>query len=339
MTYASVTKWSITSSKLKTYDHDPLLYKLIYEDLIEIEDQEDKRCFVIGSAFHYLMEEWLDAFLEKYYIDEWLVKEKLLNKILEHHTDWSDDQIKEAKKWLLPEVRAEYMKITSNDWKIELTPAEGRDQIGMYKSAMTQPLWDLSWHYIKEHRFEASYKDLKLSAQPDRLCFEDKDGKRYTLEEVDWLLLWKDREVQKQVISSMWLTCHIRDFKSCGDLSKFKNDMRWKPDSFTHGYLTSMSFYYTIIYILYGIEADVYIDIIETKAPYISDVLSIPRSILRQKINTIKSILDKMCKSYATDEWTCRSREERIEDSVAKFYLEHHPEYKQLSPSYIEFDM
>jgi hypothetical protein len=338
MSYASKTQWSITASKIKCFEKDQLLYKLIYEDLIEIEDKQDKRCFVIWEAFHYLMEYWTDQFFTKYYIDEWLVKEKLLNKILEHHTDWSDDQVKESKKWLLPEVRAEYMKITNNEWKIELTPAEGRDLIWMYQSALSQPFRDMWWLYIKEHRFQAKYNWLNLSAQLDRWCVEDWNYERYNFEQVQDLLWGKDKSEQKQIISELWLTSHIRDFKTVWDISRLKSDMKWKPDSFAHGYITSMAFYYTIIYILFGLETTVYLDLIESSAPYPTDVLSIPSSTLTQKIPKIKGILDSIIKCKESWEYSTRSREERIEDREAIPYIQYHPEYKQTSPSFIEFD-
>jgi hypothetical protein len=60
MSYAKSTKDYITASKLKTYDHDPLLYKVIYEDLIECAELEEKKCFLTGTAFHCIMEEGID---------------------------------------------------------------------------------------------------------------------------------------------------------------------------------------------------------------------------------------------------------------------------------------
>ena len=336
--YAHKTFWSITASKAKQFRKDPLLYKIKYLDLICEEDQE-KKCFLVGTAFHYIMEFWKEAFLEKYYIDEWLVKKKLAEYVIDFHWDDRDtEKIKSFKKLLLPEVRAEYMKITNNEWKIELTPAEWRDIIGMYGSALEQPLRDMWSQYINEHRFEAMYWPLKLSAQLDRRSVSDSNGMILDLSSINELLYWKARDEQKKIINDLGLVSSIRDFKTCWDIAKLHKELkRWDESK---DYIFSMSFYYCIVYVLYGLESTVYLDVVESKAPYVTDTISVADYILKDSLETkIKHTLDSIIKAEKTGEYACRSRDERITDSSAKLYLKHHPDYKQTVPTVLEIDL
>ena len=337
MNYAQKTKWCITWSKLKVFNRDQLLYKLIYEDMVEIEEEE-KRYFVTWSAFHHIMEYWPQDFLEHYYIDEWLVKKKQLEYILDYHWENRDaDKIKEAKKRLLPDVRAEYMKLVWADAKIELTPAEGRDCLGMYEEALKQPMRDLGWDYIKEHRFEAMYRWLKLTAQLDRLLVTDKNWKRYTIEEIDDLLLGKHKEEQKKVIWELWLESTIRDFKTSWDIGRLHKEMMYWDES--KDYILSMSFYYTIIYVLYGLESSVYLDVIEKSAPYVTDTIKLLPWILQNCLKEkIKPLLDSVIKSQETWIYDHKAREQRVMNSKAKKYIQYHPEYLQSSPTVLELD-
>lgn len=337
MTYAQKTKDWITASKVKTFNKDPFLYELKYEKMIEL-DEADPRYFVTWDAFHYIMEHGKDAFLEKYYIDDWLVKAKQLDLILEHNKDRTEDQIKEAKKRLLPEVRAEYLKIVWADSKIELTPAEWRDLIGMYASALQQPMWDLWGEYIKEERFFAQYWDLKLSAKPDRIAVEDATGKRYSLESINEMLLGKQKNEQAIIISDLWLKSYIRDFKTSWDITWLKKELKYWDEN--KDYVLSMSFYYAIIYVLYGLESDVYLDVIETSDPYVTDTIWLSWFILKDCLQTkVKPILDRIIKCKKDWRFPPWTRDERLENKEMKKYIQYHPDYYQSTPSFLELDM
>lgn len=336
-TYAEKNQWYITASKLKVFAKDPFLYDLMYNKLVN-EEQEDKRCFVTWTAFHHIMEFWTEEFLKKYYIDEWLVKTKLQEKVLEFHWDRTEEQKKAFKKCLLPEVRAEYLKITGNDWKIQLTPAEWRDILWMYQQALEQPIRDLWSDYIREHRLIAKYKNLKLSAQLDRRWVVDSGGKRYSLEEINWLLLWKTRDEQRSVIHKLWLKSYIRDFKTSWDISRMKRELRYWDT--TKDYILSMSFYYCIVYVIYGLESKVYLDVIEKSAPYVSDTLQLADYILQDSLQTkIKPLLETIIECEQRGIYPARTREDRLEDSKSKLYIKYHPEFKQTVPSILELDM
>jgi len=384
MNYAEKTKWCITWSKLKVFNHDPLLYKLMYVDMVEIEEKQEKRYFVTWTAFHHIMEYWTESFLESYYIDEWLVKSKIIEELksllTRKYSDSEIDKFSEILKWIvvytdvvkqriqekadslktekskqkyvdllenlnelemvnwleLPELRNVYYKNTT-DTKIELTPAEWRDCLGMYEEALKQPMRDLGGEYIKEYRFECMYKNLKLTAQLDRIWIEDKNGKRYKIDEIDSLLLRKHKEEQKKVITELWLTSIIRDFKTSWDLGRLHKELIYWDES--KDYILSMSFYYTIIYVLYGLESTVYLDVIEKSSPYVTDTITLLPWILENSLREkIKPLLERIIKCEESGEYEHRSRDQRVMDNKAKHYIKYHPEYLQKSPTIIELD-
>lgn len=166
--YVIRTRNIITSSKLKCFLNNPVEYKLKYVDEVEIE-WEDKRYFVVWWAFDYLIAEWEEKFLEKYYIDDWLVKDELLQKAKEK---W---EIEESvlKKWKLPELRA-YIYDWRNESKIRLTPAEWRDIMWMYREVMRQPIADMWSEYETHHQIQAKYKSLTIWWELDRFSLEKK---------------------------------------------------------------------------------------------------------------------------------------------------------------------
>lgn len=160
--YVVATRGIMTSSKLKDFIKSPELYKVKYEDELELEE-EDKRHFVVGSAFDYLVCYWSEAFLEKYYIDEWYVVDQLREELIKL---WKIDP-KEIGKMKLPELRALYYWDEDNQ-KIRLTPAEWKQIMGMYREAMRQPACDMWGEYLIQHTISAEYNGIKVWWSLDR---------------------------------------------------------------------------------------------------------------------------------------------------------------------------
>ncbi len=177
--YVQENDWYITASKLKCFLKNPAEYYLKFVKKIEIETEE-ARHFVLWTAFDDLVSYWEDFFLEKYYIDDWSVKEDLLKQAI---LKWEIDE-KVLKTWKLPELRA-YL-FASKDWaeKIRLTPAEWRDIMGMYREAKRQPLADMAWNYKNQHVIKAKYKNLMLKWKLDRFDLERKLIR-------DWKTSWR----------------------------------------------------------------------------------------------------------------------------------------------------
>lgn len=251
MSYIQQNSWFLTASKLKCFIRNPEEYKLKYIDEIEL-DGDDKRCFVLGNAFDTLMSYGKERFDEKFYIDNGLVVDELKEKLVQR---WEDP--KEVKAMKLPELRALYY---DDESKVRLTPAEGRDVVGMYREAMRQPILDLGWDYTKQHLIESTYDWLPIRGTLDRFDLE------------------------------RWI---IRDWKTTGRIDNFAYDMEN-----TFDYILSMAFYYVLAYAKYGKECDVYLDVLSKQSPYTSVVYKLDKNRLLEKVeNTIIPALDfyKVC--------------------------------------------
>lgn len=167
--YVQENDWYITASKLKCFLKNPQEYYLKYVKKIEIE-QEEARHFVVGTAFDDLVSYWEDFFFEKYYIDDWSVKDDLLKKAIEK---WEIAE-KILKTWKLPELRTYLYSTWKWNERIRITPAEWRDIMWMYREAVRQPLADMWWNYDKQHVIKAKYKTLVLKWKLDRFNLEKK---------------------------------------------------------------------------------------------------------------------------------------------------------------------
>lgn len=260
--YVERTRWIITASKLKCFLNNPVEFKLKYVDEVEIE-WEDKRCFVVGWAFDYLIAEWEEKFLEKYFIDEWLVKDELLQKAIEKNNKLEDtEKIDEKllKKRLLPQLRA-YVYEWRDEAKIRLTPAEWRDIMGMYREVMRQPIADMWSKYETHHQIQAKYKSLTIWGELDRFSLEKK---------------------------------LIRDWKTTGRIDFFEYDMEN-----TFDYVMSMAFYYTLVKINYDIDCEVILDVIHKNAPYQFIAYKLDKQTLYHKMmEKVKPWLDLLEKAY-----------------------------------------
>lgn len=358
--YIVDTRWVITASKAKSFYKCPMLYKLVYLDEVdatEFGEEETAQHFLVGTAFHYIMEKGKDAFLEKYRIAEWYIKDELSDLIYKRYVDeligsgisedeiakQSDDKRKQLKKMLLPQLRIEWYG-NSIEWKIPLTEKEGKSILRCYENIMKQPIWDMGSEYIREERFSAKYKTLSkpISLKPDRIKFFDKNGKHYTKDEMDKLLLGKPSDEKLKIVADLGLKWVLRDFKTTRSISKLKDDILMSYNSTAtewYGYVFSMAFYYTVIYALYCVECEVYLDLAELTRPYPTQVLSIPASKLKSKLKeVIIPTLEAMIEAETTGEYKYPSPDDILSDSELRKYFRYFPNSRQSEPEYLDFD-
>lgn len=260
MSYIQSNRWFVTASKLKTFLRNPEEYKLQYIDEIELENEEEKRHFVIWTAFDDLVSYGKDFFLDKYAITEKYLKGELVEKAV---AKWEIDK-KIISKWNMSQLR-QYLFPNRDESKIILTPAEGRDIMGMYEEVCRQPIADIGAEtYQKQFKVECEYKWLKL---------------RWTLDRVDL---------------ERWL---IRDRKTSWRIDHFEYDMEN-----TFDYVMSMAFYYILVKVKHEKECDVILDVIGKKAPYIFIGYKIEKKRLLEKaISKIIPWLEALIQAYETD--------------------------------------
>ena len=277
--YIEETRSLVTASKLKNYETNPYLYKLKYVDEIVLEEEEE-RYFIVWDAFHYLMEHWEEKFLEKYTIADWYLKANLMDMILERSGLDDEDKkeyLKGLKKLKLDGLREERYgteKYHLMSYNIQLTRAEWEMVLWMYKSCKSQELFDIWCNgYICEERMTAMYKNIMISMKPDRRMVHDEKWKMYSLVELEKLLSGKTKDEQEKIINEKKLTSIIRDFKTTADIVKIRNNLTEGFDDY--GYMTSMSFYYTVIFVLYWLESTVYLDFVDRKPPHITEVIAL----------------------------------------------------------------
>jgi len=131
MSYIKQNAGCLTNSKLKAWRKCPRLYKLQYID--EIEQEGDSKVLVLGTAFHYLMEVWLNKFFDVYEI-------------------------------LLPRERkspiSEKIQLNDSDWSKVLLA---------YEEACRQPLMNTKSRCPKEKEIIVDYKWIKLKSKMDRI--------------------------------------------------------------------------------------------------------------------------------------------------------------------------
>ncbi len=159
--YLDKNRGFVTASKLKyflTYGPEAYYYKFVKEIII---DEEEKDYYLVGTAFDDLLSYGEDAWWNKYYIDEWLLKEDLIAKC---KGNWLDT------KGSVTELRSRIY------WdKIRLTQLQWEQVLWMYREAKRQPLVDL-WNplYMHQKDIECEFEWMKLKGTLDRLSLEDK---------------------------------------------------------------------------------------------------------------------------------------------------------------------
>lgn len=159
--YLDKNRWFITASKLKyflTFWPEAYYYKFVKEIILE---EEEKDYYTVGTAFDDLLSYGEDFFTDKYYIDEWLLKDDLIKKC-EEKGFRIDGKVEDLKKRLYRD-------------KIKLTPLQWESVLWMYKEAKRQPLVDL-WNplYMAQKDIECEFEGLKLKGTLDRLNLEEK---------------------------------------------------------------------------------------------------------------------------------------------------------------------
>lgn len=178
-------------------------------------------------------------------------------------SEWDEDVKKLLMKSNLETLREQYYK----PWeKVRLTNAEGRNIIAMRYETQRQPIFEMwSDDYEDQVYFEAKYMDLKISWTLDRYSKK----------------LWK-----------------IRDWKTSWQFDKFQDAMEYEYD-----YITSMAFYYALVYVQDWVECDVYLDVQESTDPYRSEVYKLWSSRLNDVMkNKVKPGLIALNNAHATNE-------------------------------------
>lgn len=162
LTYIEKNRWYITPSKLKYFiQFWPEAYKKKYIDEISTGD-EDKRYFLIWTAFDDLCSYGSKKFFEKYCIKEKLLKSDLIEKL-------TNEWIEFDKKALVWDLEKLYY------WnKIMLSASEWETILWMYKEAGRQPLVDMWWWYESQKEITCEYKSLKLKWTLDRFSADKK---------------------------------------------------------------------------------------------------------------------------------------------------------------------
>lgn len=159
--YLEKNRWFITASKLKyfiSFWPEAYYYKFVKEIIL---DEQEKEYYMIWTAFDDLVSYWEDFFMDKYYIDEWYLKEDLIRMCEEKEfiTTWKVEDLRKRLFWD----------------KIRLTKLQWEQILGMYQEAKRQPLVDL-WNpnYKKQFDIECEFEWLKLKWTLDRISLEDK---------------------------------------------------------------------------------------------------------------------------------------------------------------------
>lgn len=167
-TYIEENRWFITASKLKCFLKNPQEYYLQYVKEIELEDEEEKRHFVVWTAFDDLVSYWEKFFLAKYNIEEKFLKDELKAQAI---AKWEISASIISKR-KVPELRAYLFPWTQD--KIRITPKEWEDIMGMYREVKRQPIADF-WNdnYEKQKVVICNYKSLKLKWKLDRFNLEE----------------------------------------------------------------------------------------------------------------------------------------------------------------------
>ena len=159
--YLEKNRWFITASKLKyflTFGPEAYYWKFVKEFPLE---EPEKDYYLVGTAFDDLVSYGEEYFFDKYYIDEWLLKDDLIQRCKELglNTSWKVEDLRERLYWA----------------KIKLTQLQGDNVFWMYNEIKRQPLvefWDPS--YQSQVDIECEFEWLKLKGTLDRLSLEKK---------------------------------------------------------------------------------------------------------------------------------------------------------------------
>lgn len=169
--YLDKNRWFITASKLKyflTFWPEAYYYKFVKELILE---ENEKDYYLVWTAFDDLVSYGEEYFFDKYYLDEWLLKDELIKRCEELglNTNWKVEDLRARLYW-------DRIKLTQLQW----------DQVfWMYNEIKRQPLvewWDPS--YKAQVDIECEFEWLKLKWTLDRLSLEKKIIR-------DWKTSWQ----------------------------------------------------------------------------------------------------------------------------------------------------
>ena len=372
MSYIENSRGKYTASKLKMLYLCPELFKKLYitEELKEIsEEQQDEDALVVGTLFHKFWEEmceWGDReqkIKDKCYVTNEYLKDDYKQKILERY---KFELIKEQKEQ--PEIdlamvieakRLNKSTMKLSDLQVEYYGEENRAEmqknipltrgqyamiLGMMESTAKQKLWDFGGKYSREAQIFATFNPkgknwkIELAARPDRFVFikyENWDEvERYTIEEYDKLVEWMNRNQKKQYVVDNWIKGLLRDFKTIKGkgIAKTKKELMYDQET-KFGYVFSMSYYYSIIYVKYGVESDVRIDFVEKTAPYLTEVIRIPDYFLSAKMSELIIPTMKLAVDYEeTGIYPAADRAVIMESNELKKYYQYFDNVQQESP-------
>ena len=159
--YLDKNRWFITASKLKyflTFWPEAYYYKFVKELILE---ENEKDYYLVWTAFDDLVSYGEEYFFDKYYLDEWLLKDELIKRCEELglNTNGKVEDLRARLYW-------DKIKLTQLQW----------DQVfGMYNEIKRQPLvewWDPS--YKSQVDIECEFEWMKLKGTLDRLSLEKK---------------------------------------------------------------------------------------------------------------------------------------------------------------------
>lgn len=347
--YIESSRWHTTASKLKTYKISPKLYELIFEKELAPLIEEDEGAFMSWTALHYILEKWEEAFLEKYWISDWFLKDELKDQILErirhelkeHGKDEMDitfeleaHKKRLSKTWVnLPHLREEFygskQRSTIKD-KIAMTPTEGEMVMGMYRELKRQPIMDLDNKFTKEQTIKAIYYDwdneISIWIKPDRLCIYQIDDEwyeiqRWTIDEYEEIVNDLSLDQRVDYAKKNWIRGIFRDRKSSQSIAKMRKELLYDRET-AFGYVFSMAHYFTVLYIATWIQFQGVLDVVEKQAPYITDAISLPPTFLYEKmVHEVEPTLSKLLKSKINNDYPEPTREEILNSkALSKYY-------------------
>lgn len=338
--YINTTRDVLTASKIKLAMMNLKAYNIVYnltpEDVAEIYEEKKEDHFQFWTMAHKLLEmfneknvtlqEIVDQFLEEYDITNRYLKADFQQMIIEQKKEtgeitnevdeWARRKTLNKAEYTLDKLRETYYwaeKYSQIKAKTPITRAEARDLIvwdswdvriadSVLKVAVMNKDRDMAGKYSTETRIEAKYKGKKLGAKPDRIVFRSNKTPemRMTVEDMDKLMEWLTREQRVTMVKNQEIRCMIRDYKTEWQAIELYNWIQRFGDS-KYGYIFSMAFYYLIVWIKYGVESQVTLDVIEKSKPFFSYALSIPEEIMKDKVHAITKTMDSILEAEIND--------------------------------------
>lgn len=376
--YINTTRNILTASKiklammnLKAYD---IVYNLTPEDVAEIYEDKKEDHFQFGTMAHKLLEMFseknmtlediVNGFLEEYDITNRYIKDDLKEMIIQQKKEaweitnevdeWARRKTLGKAEYTLDKLRETYYwaeKYNNIKSKTPITRAEARDLIvgqsedpriadSVLKVAVMNKDRDMAGKYSTESRITVKYKWKELWAKPDRIVFRSNKApdKRMTVEDMDKLMDWLTREQRVNLVKTQELRCMIRDYKTEGQAIELYNGIQRFGDS-KYGYILSMAFYYLIVWIRYGIESRVVLDVIEKTKPFFSYTLEIPEDIMKDKIHKLTQTMDEIIQSEETKERWQLTVEDIFQNPDLKKYYPLIGNYIDSSKVYLDLSM